>query len=69
MATIRRWIGLLIALLVGMFSIPSTKAAAEEHRDKVFDQAKRLSDFIGMIVRLAFLFYATLFFGGKSQPT
>jgi hypothetical protein len=57
-----RWIAKQLA---DVFAIPPNKAAADEHRNKVFDQAKRVSDFIGMIVRLAFMFYASSYFGAQ----
>ena len=66
MAMICSWIGWIAGWIAAAFTIPPTKAAAEEQRDKVFDKAKRLSDFIGMIVRLAFLFYAISFFGSQA---
>jgi hypothetical protein len=59
MFTIRRWLSTLAEVL---FAIPPTKEAADAHRNRIFDEAKRLSDFIGMIVRLAFLFYAVSYF-------
>lgn len=45
---------------------------SEDHRrnfDASFDSAKRLSDFIGMVVRLAFATFAAAYFYAKSQDT
>ncbi|KKC31454.1 hypothetical protein [Devosia psychrophila] len=37
----------------------------EAERNAVFDSAKRASDFVGMIVRLAFLQFASFYFLGE----
>lgn len=45
---------------------------AADHRrnfDASFDSAKRLSDFIGMVVRLAFVAFAAAYFYTKSRDT
>src|SRR4051794_8226780 len=46
--------------------IPDSKADARQLLDKGFDRTKRTSDFIGMIVRFAFVSYATQFFFSAS---
>jgi hypothetical protein len=37
--------------------------------NKAFDRAKRVSDYVGMIVRLAFCAYATQFFWSQAKTT
>ncbi|MER9963452.1 hypothetical protein NKJ72_21365 [Mesorhizobium sp. M0045] len=42
-------------------------AKPEERFASAFDNAKRLSDFIGMIVRMSFVLFGTLYFIHKGQ--
>ena len=53
--------------LMGLSMRESSKEEWEELYNQEFDKAKRLSDFIGMIVRLGFVFFTFLFFSGLAQ--
>lgn len=51
-----------IGAFISPRSLTMTDAEFEAERNAVFDSAKRASDFVGMIVRLAFLQFAFLYF-------
>lgn len=59
---IRKAFGKLSEYHNSRFVVGSSDEAFKLRSDRVFDQAKKLSDFVGMIVRLAFLQLAYRYF-------
>ena len=51
-----------LGALLAPTTLRMSEAEFEAERNTVFDSAKRVSDFVGMIVRLAFLQFVFLFF-------
>jgi hypothetical protein len=50
-------------------SLTMTDSEFESERNSVFDSAKRASDFVGIIVRLAFLQFASFYFLKEAPET
>lgn len=52
----------------GYYLLSLEEEEFERERSSTFDRAKRISDFVGMIVRVSFLFFAVLY-GLKLAPS
>jgi hypothetical protein len=66
MGALKQLLRSILAAIRERLTLPTSQAHADELRNHNFDLAKRGSDFVGILVRFAFVYYAIAFFLNRS---